>query len=197
MATSSDSTDPLEDILDEAIDKTDGGCASVQDILDSFGSQSLGPVILLAGMIVIIPVIGAIPGVPSIVGLSVFLFSVQFLVGKRSIWLPEAIRTASIERQKLKTAQEKAAPFLRWADTLFTERLTFMSSSVMERVSAGVVTALAAAMIPMELIPGAVAVPGWAMIFFGVGLMARDGLMLILAFLASLGTVYLIASVLL
>jgi hypothetical protein len=147
-------------------------------------------------MIVIVPPVGMIPGVPAVVGVVLLLFSVQFVFGKKKIWLPQRVRDVSIARSKLRHARMKTSKWLERLDMLFTERLTFLTGPVMERVAAIVVTILAILMVPLELIPGLVAVPGWAVIFFGVALMAKDGLFMALALAASLGTFYVLIWVL-
>lgn len=182
--------------MEEAIDRTDDGQVAVRDLLDAFGSRALGPIALLCGLIVILPPIGMIPGVPAVVGLFLLLFSVQFIFGKKRIWLPGFVSKRSFEHDKLEKARDKSIKWLSRLDSLFKPRLKSLTNGVMERVAAVIISILALTMIPLELVPGAVAVPGWAVLFFGVALMAKDGLFMLFALTASLGTFYLLGFVL-
>ena len=186
------SSDPLERILEAAIRSSDGDKATVGAILETIGTQSLGPIVLLAGLLTIIPVIGMLPVVPFIIGLVVVLFSAQYIFGKRSIWVPGHIRKLSIDRSTLEKAQQKSAKWLRRLDALFTERLTFMTGPTMQRITSLVILVLGLSMFPLGMVPGGVALPGWAFIFFGVGLTARDGLFLLIAYLLTSGAAYLL-----
>lgn len=185
---------PLEDILHRALEGTNGNDTSVEDLLEAFGHHALGPVVLLCGLLTIIPVIGMLPGAWAVIGAVVVLFSVQYIVGKPHIWLPRQVRDISIERDKLKKAQNKFGKWLARLDRLFTERLTFMTGPVMNRVTASLVTLLGLSMFILGLVPAGIAIPGWALIFFGVGLTARDGLFLLLAYATTAGAVILLAT---
>lgn len=181
---------PLEDILDEAIEASDGEKTSIGEIIDKLGSRSLGPVLVLFGLLALFPPIGAVPGVPIILGAVLVLFSAQFLVGRTRIWLPNNLRKRSFKRDKLEKAREKLDPWLSRIDGLFKERLTFMTGKVASRLVGVAALLHAFLMIPLEFI-SAVALPGVALTFFGVALMARDGLMMILGWLFTLGAVYI------
>lgn len=53
------------------------------------GRRSFGPLLLMAGLIILAPVVGDIPGVPSIMGVFIVLVSVQLLIGQEHFWLPK------------------------------------------------------------------------------------------------------------
>ncbi len=52
------------------------------EIVEAVGERSFGSILLLAGIITLTPLIGDIPGVPSIMGLIVFLIAIQLLIGR-------------------------------------------------------------------------------------------------------------------
>ena len=185
-------SEPLEDILEKAIDSSDGDSATVGAILETFGPQALGPIVLLAGLLTIIPVIGMLPLVPFVIGFVVVLFSVQYVFGKKRMWLPRHILELSLKRSQLEEAQRRSAKWLRRLDKLFTERLTFLTGNVMDRIAALVIVMLGLSMFPLGMVPGGVAIPGWAFIFFGVGLTARDGLFLLLGYFMTIGSAFLL-----
>ncbi|WOI52301.1 exopolysaccharide biosynthesis protein [Parvularcula sp. LCG005] len=188
MPPQQETTAPLEDILDEAVHASDGDKTSIGDLLDSFGSRSIGPILVLIGLMVMIPPIGAVPGVPAVLGVVVVLFTLQFVFGRDHIWLPQRVEKVSIKTERLRKAQDKAQPVLARLDHLFTSRLGQFTGPVSERAAAIVATLLGLFMIPLELIPAAVSAPGLGLLFFGIGLMAKDGLMMLLGYVFSIGT---------
>ncbi|WP_018147700.1 exopolysaccharide biosynthesis protein [Henriciella marina] len=174
---------PLENVLERAINEIDGDNVTFGDILDLFGERSFGPVIVLLGLLVTVPPIGAVPGLPMIVGLVIILFTVQIVFGAKRIWVPGFIEHRSISKEKLKAADEKAKPWLKRIDGLVSERITMLTGRWSIYVSAIIVIFLALLMVPLELVPFAVAAPGWAVTLFGLAFMARDGVLMLLGYL--------------
>ncbi|MCI5047752.1 MAG: exopolysaccharide biosynthesis protein [Aquisalinus sp.] len=173
---------PLEDIITTVIEDADGDQVHFGDLLEEFGSRSFGPILIILGLLVILPPLGAIPGLPAIVGAIVLLFSLQLLAGRSHIWVPNNLRELSVDREKLKAAEKRSKKWLSFIDSFVEPRFEFATGKLATRLAALAVSMLALAMIPLELVPFAVAVPGAAMVFFGMALVARDGLMMLLAF---------------
>lgn len=175
-------SDPLENVLETAIEEGGDGTISVGDLLDRFGHRSFGPVITLLGLLVVLPPLGGIPGLPAVVGVIILLFSTQILLGADHIWMPSLIRGQSLEVSKLEDAEDKVKPWLERIDRLITERLAWATGTVATHLSAIAVSLLALLMIPLELAPFAVAAPGVAIVLFGLALVARDGALMLAGF---------------
>lgn len=188
-AGNADGSNPLESTLEEAQNSSDGDETTLGEIVDAFGSQSLGPMLIIFGLLALFPPIGAIPGVPIVLGAIVALYAIQFLVGATTIWVPGRLRRVSFEREKLKQAQTKMQPWLGRIDHLFTERLTILTGPVVARLVGIAALLHALLMIPLEFI-SAVALPGAALTFFGVALTARDGLMMIIGWAFTAGAIW-------
>ena len=56
-------------------------------ILETVGSRSFGPLLLMAGVILASPLSG-IPGMPTTMGVLVLLIAVQLLFDRKHFWLP-------------------------------------------------------------------------------------------------------------
>jgi len=176
---------PLEHVMEKAADEAEGKEVSVSDMMELYGTRSFGPIFVILGLLVVVPPIGAIPGLPAVVGLVILLFSVQMLFGKSHIWLPGFIRDLSIEGDKVKKAEDKVEPTLESIDKLITERLSFLTSGPAEYVAAVLVSFMALVLIPLELVPFAVAAPGAAITMVGVALLAKDGALMLIAYTLS------------
>ena len=66
-------TRPLEDILEAAEHEMDGRDGSVSDLLDIYDDRAFGPIFSLLGLLVVLPPLGAIPGLPMVVGVMIIL----------------------------------------------------------------------------------------------------------------------------
>lgn len=181
-----DEEEPAQEMLETITDEVDGDKVSVADIMDTFGSKSFGPVLLLLGLIVVLPPMGAIPGIPAIVGLVIILFSKQIVFGRDHIWLPQYLENRSIARNKLEAAKNNAKPYLKYVDMLIAPRMTWLFEGPSLVLVGVVVSILALSMIPLELLPFAVALPGAAIAQFGLAITSRDGILLIGALIVSL-----------
>lgn len=173
---------PLEHIMEQAADEAEGTKISVGDLMDIYGSRSFGPIFVITGLIVVVPPLGAIPVLPAIVGAVILLFSVQMLLGRSYIWLPGFLKDMCLEGDKVVKAKEKADPTLETLDNMVAERWAWLTNGPGEYVAAVLVSILALLLIPLELVPFAVGVPGAAITMIGVALMASDGLLMMLAY---------------
>ncbi len=174
---------PLEDLIDDAIDAADGDTLSVGDLLDAFGTRSFGPVIAMLALIDITP-IGAVPFLPMLLAALILLISVQLLFGKTHPWIPAAIRERTVETDRVEQARRKSSKWLRRIDRVVTPRLQWATGGTAQWLAAVCVCLLALVMgaPPLELIPYATAVPAAVILLFGLGLMARDGLLMLMGF---------------
>lgn len=67
----------------------EGNRVSLDSILRVIGRRSFGPLLLVAGLVMVLPVIGNIPGVPTAMGVFVLLTTGQLLFRREYIWLPQ------------------------------------------------------------------------------------------------------------
>lgn len=174
--------DPLENVLERAIDEIDKDEIAFGDILDLFGDRSFGPIIVLLALLTILPPLGAIPLLPAAIGLLMAVFSMQILFGADHIWVPRFIEERSISRKKLKAADQRAKPWLKRIDRLISRRMDILTRPWSIYVAAIFVTILGLLMIPLELVPFAVAIPGTAILFFGLAFVARDGVLMLIGY---------------
>ena len=172
---------PLEDTFRKAIDEINGDKVTVDDVLELFGHRSFGPIFAILGLVTLIPPIGSVPGLPTIVGVVLILFSVQMLLGRSHIWLPGFIADRAIDKEKLRQAHDKSEGLLKMIDRPVTERLTWATRGAAKYVAALLVSFLALLMIPLELLPFAVAIPGLAVVMIGIALIAHDGALMLAA----------------
>jgi len=177
----------LEQLLDR-LDEAREGQESVSfgRLMETIGKRSFGPLLLLIGVILVSPLSG-IPGMPSTMGVAVFLLSCQMLLRRRHIWLPGWILRRSISEQKL----AKVAGFMRkparFIDRLINQRLSFMVDGPAGWPLALVCLLLAVTLPLLEPVPFAASSAGAALTCIGLAMIAHDGLLAIIAYALVLG----------
>lgn len=184
----------LEDVLDDIAAKcdTDDTPASLtlDELLDSVGRRSYGPLLLVVGLFAISPAT-VIPGMTWFAATLTLIVAGQMALGLPRIWLPRKALQAQLPRDAVKSGIEKSRGFAKAVDALLKPRLTFLSKPPFVNLVALMVIAAALITFPLGLIPLAPLAPGIAVVFFGLGMVARDGLWLALGTAAMAGAFWL------
>jgi hypothetical protein len=192
MDTDQDITD-LEQLLDrirEAVGEDD--TVSLGEVFDVVGNRSFGPLLLLAGLVTLAPIIGDIPGVPTLMAFLVLLIAGQVLFRHEHLWLPDWLLARSIARDKLcKTLDLMRRP-ARFVDRFLRPRLTMFTRSTGVYSVAIICVLVAIAMPATEVVPFSANGVGLVLALFGLALIASDGLLAIIAFLILTATVGLV-----
>jgi hypothetical protein len=173
----------LEQLLDR-IDAAarEGDPVSLGRILDLVGRRSFGPLLLVAGLITVAPVIGDVPGVPTVIGVFVLLIAGQLLLRRECFWLPHWMLRRTIARDKLCKVLGWLRPPARFVDRFLRPRLTMLTRATGLYAIAMVSVVIAAAMPAMEVVPFSANGAGAALTAFGLALIAHDGLLALVAF---------------
>lgn len=167
----------------------------VGDALDEFGRRSFGPILLMLPLIEISP-LGGIPGVPSLLALAIALIAGQLLFGREHVWLPQFIERRAIAGDKLAWGAHRLDGAAAAIDGWFRGRLKWLTRGPWQRAAALVVILLCCSVPPLEFVPFASSAPMVAIAAFGLALMVRDGLLMLVASVLSLGTAAIIVSLL-
>jgi hypothetical protein len=184
----------LEQLLDKIGEaEADGDGVSLDAILEVIGRRSFGPLLLVIGLITLAPVVGDIPGVPTMMGIIVFLVAIQLLLQRSYFWLPRFLLDRSVKREKLQKALEWMQSPARWIDRLLRPRLALFTEGAATYVIAIVCLGIAALMPVMEVVPFSANAAGIALAAFGLALIAHDGLLALIAFVFTAITAGLVA----
>ena len=154
---------------------------SLGEIMKAVGDRSFGPLLLIAGLVTVMPLIGDIPGVPVMMGLLVLLTAVQILLRRRHFWLPQWLLKRSVKRETICKLLEKLRKPAGWIDGVLHHRLSVLTHGPGIVVIALATIAIALVMPAMELIPFSVNVAGAALTAFGLSLITHDGLPALIA----------------
>jgi hypothetical protein len=174
----------LTEFLEQLNDKTAGDVITLGEIVNAFKQRGFGPLLLAPALLVLLP-FGAIPGIPTVCGLFIFLIGGQLLIGRDHPWLPPRLRNVSFNRDKFKSGLSKVVPFTKRIDSVIGSRLTQFIEPPVSTIVGVLCIILALTMIPLELLPFAAAAPAWAIAFFALGLTANDGLLVIIGLIVT------------
>ncbi|MBB3232476.1 exopolysaccharide biosynthesis protein [Halomonas stenophila] len=165
---------------------------SLEAILDAVGRRSFAPFLLIAGLVTLAPLLGDIPGVPSLMASLVVLVAAQLLLGRRHIWLPRGLLRRRVSRERFVRVTDWMVRPARWVDRLLRARLVWLARPPAHLPVALTCLLIGLAMPPMELVPFTANGAGLALTLFGLALLAEDGLMAMLAYLLTGGTLTMV-----
>jgi hypothetical protein len=176
----------LSDILNEMDKGAKDGRINLGEMIERLNTRGFGPLLLATGFIAVLPT-GAIPGVSTLVAVLVILIALQILVGWSSPWIPSRLRTISFPQSVFKSGKDKIMPAARAIDRMVKPRLQFLTSDIFIKIIAVLCVGIALSMPFLGLIPFALLIPGLAIVFFGLGLSAHDGLLILIALTITAG----------
>ncbi len=170
------------------------GDVSVEELVETIGGDALASLMLVPALIMVSPASG-IPGLSTACAMVVALAAIQLAIGRHTLWLPGFLGNRRIARSKLDTAAgwlEKPARFL---DRITGQRLAFLAARPFS-IAPSLLCVLIALCVPfLELVPFSASIAGAAIAFIALGLVARDGVLIILGLLATLGAATLVWTV--
>ncbi|WP_285713712.1 exopolysaccharide biosynthesis protein [Erythrobacter oryzae] len=175
--SNADSIGEVVDGLEEVAEKQD--TVAIDDLLDTFGDRSFAPLMLILALVGITPV-GAIPSVPTILGLCIAVIAAQMAWGREHVWLPKFVTRRGIKSKRLTRGKDKLDKVADVMDSVAKQRLKALASGPARRVAAGLVVVLCLALPVLELVPFAAAAPFLSIAILSLALMVRDGLVLLI-----------------
>ncbi len=182
--------DSVSDLLDNLDENIDGDSLSFGELVSIFQDRGFGPLLLIPSLIAFLPT-GAIPGVPSLCGITLFFICIQVAANKDHPWLPSKLEKRSVSREKIVAGVDKALPYVKKIEHFLRPRMLFLSRAPVKNIVALYCAAASLCMIPLELLPFAAALPSFALAITAVGMTNRDGLFITAGIILQFGTAYL------
>ena len=191
----------MENKIEELVDVVDrlahadldgDGQITVEEILTVFGDRAFGPLFMILALLQLLPT-GLIPFVTGMVAVLALLFALQLFFGVKGLWVPKKARGLKMDALKVSNACEKARPYVVRLSKWMKPRASQLTDSLIARKVVALCGVLIAAMIFfLGFIPGAATPPAFALLFLGVGLIVRDGWVVLLSYVLTAGTLLLV-----
>ncbi|MBL8542198.1 MAG: exopolysaccharide biosynthesis protein [Hyphomonadaceae bacterium] len=184
-------------VLDEIEQTSDGGGSApvpptmtLGEMLETVGRRSYGPLLLAIGLFAISPAT-VLPGMTWFAAALTLIVAGQMALGLPRIWLPQWALRMKLPRRAVRDGVNQSRGWARVVDALLRQRLAFMARPPFVNLIAVLCILAALVTFPLGLIPLAPLIPGAAVVFFGLGLMGRDGLWLSLGIAVLTGAFWL------
>lgn len=170
--------------LDRLSDEAPGESVSLAWILGQLHERAFGLFLLILALPCCIPFLY---GIPQVVSLPLMFVSAQILLGRRVPWLPARLSAREVSVAGLKSLSLRAGPWLKRIEAISHPRFSFLTRAPAEQIiGAALVLFSASILVPL---PGTNTVPGFAVVFVAMGLLQRDGILVILG--TVLGTTWI------
>ncbi|WP_134498281.1 exopolysaccharide biosynthesis protein [Microvirga pakistanensis] len=168
---------------------------TVRDIMTVLQDRAFALLIVLLGLPNCLPMP---PPIPLVCGLLLALVAIQIVFGRDAPWLPGQLLNRSLSRSDVERAVERAVPAFRKLERFSRPRMTFLDTPVAMRVMGVVILLMALGLLFAPPFVGQIPL-GLAVCLVGLGLVERDGLVIIgglligsVGMVLSLGFVYAI-----
>jgi len=157
---------------------------SIGDMVDALRRRGHGMMMLVFALPTMLPFNP--PGVAAVVGIPCAFVALQLLLRRQNVWLPKALRQRSVSREDFRKVVDKSLPAITRIERLLKPRLGFLTETIGEMLiglSVLIIALLLALPIPFTNIP-----LGLAIALLSLGLIERDGLVVLLGSAVAIGT---------
>lgn len=166
---------------------------TVRELVTALGVRGHGFIALLFSVPFVTPI--PLPGLSIIFGVFVMISGLGISFGF-ALWLPSWVMRRSLPGYLLSKVFRAAAALLQNMESILRPRLFSISESKAVRVAAGILIALSGFVLALPLPPGTNFPPASICVPLALGILERDGLVLLLGFVAFLVNVSVITSLL-
>lgn len=174
----------ISDRLDQLVVEAQGQSVTLAWVLSQLHERAFGLFLLFLALPCCIPFLY---GIPQIVALPMMFVSVQILLGRRMPWLPANLGARLVASESLAQLAKRAGPWLRRIEAISRPRLSALTRTPADRlVGLALVVFSASILVPL---PGTNTVPGFAVVIVAMGLLERDGILVLLGTI--LGTAWI------
>ena len=171
----------LKNVVSDSDDQN--GSMSLYSLINKLESRGFGILLFLFSFPMAIP-LPYPPGFTTVLGLPLFFFSFQMILGMKNPWLPKWIGTKELKVKHIIFAINGTAKIFAKLERFMKPRLEFFSSTGGEKLI-GTVSFLCAISIALPIFFGN-AIPSAGIMLMSIGFLSRDGVMIIIGIITSI-----------
>ena len=150
------------------------------EVLEAFGERGVAALMLLFSLINFIPLP---PGGTTITGAPLLFLSIDLAIGRENRWLPGKLLGKSIQRASFRKGIGWLIPVIAFFENLSRPRMTWLTSGFSQGLI-GLTCFLLSIILVLPIPLGNIA-PAVTMALFSLGVMQRDGFVVILGWLSA------------
>lgn len=162
----------------------------VGEMVHAFGERAFGAVMLVVALLNLLP---WPPGGTTLMGAPLLLLSLELAWGRDELWLPQWALKGSVSRAGYRRGLARLLPTIRFAERWTRPRLCWLTSSLGQGLI-GLACLFLSVVLVLPIPLGNIA-PAAAIALFSLGVMQRDGIAVILGWIAATVSVGLLALV--
>lgn len=172
MAKSNELTGVFSDLA-ELADR--GDPLSVREVLEALEKRGSGPMLAVLALLLALP-LGAVPGVPALIGSLFILISLRLVFHRRALWLPKRVRSAKVPHKALCASIFKGQSLARRVSPFVRKRWEMaVTARGSELVIATVLAIVGGSIIVLGFLPGLPMALALPILLIGIGMTAHDG----------------------
>lgn len=186
-----ETSEPISDVVASVTGAMDREQVSLGDLIRSAGHISFTPLLFLPALAVETPLSG-IPLFSTTMGILIFLVAAQMLMQRDHLWLPNWLLNLQTGTARIQRRFDQLAPVTSWLDRHTHQRLTFLVRKPLVFIPQ-LLCLVSGFIIPfLEFVPFSSSLIGTAVALLALGMMARDGVILLIAFVPYIGVGWLL-----
>jgi len=171
------------ELLEMVVANNNKDTITIGEIKHALHERGFGVLMAIAALPLCLP-LPVPPGYTTLFSIPLFILSVQMIWGLDAPWLPKWLERKEIKRNSLAKLVEKSNPWLRRIEKLLRPRMNYFSPPTWEKII-GVTTFIFSVSIALPL-PLTNFLPGWGILFMSLGLLSKDGLMILIGIVTGL-----------
>ena len=182
-----DARESLSETLRDVANSLPDGTVSVRHLLSTAGEHSM----LLLCIMLTIPFLTPLPlpGVSTVFGALIVLIAISIVLN-RLPWLPRQVLDRPISSQQLGAVMHRGSALSAKIERFVKPRLLPLSGTAALNRLSGLLLMLGGVLLilPIPFIPLSNMIPGYGILFLSIGMMQRDGWMILLGYVLNLAT---------
>ncbi|SJL84558.1 exopolysaccharide biosynthesis protein [Vibrio palustris] len=156
---------------------------SIGDLLELLKRRSYGALLIMLSLI------GFIPGISFFAGFAIFLLGLQLALGLHAPRLPTFANKRQLNQQKTLHFIQELQPWLQKLERFVKPRWDLLSSEPVRRLLGVIICALAlVSVLPLPFINFA---PNFAVICLALGIIEKDGMCIVVGSVLSVGALWI------
>lgn len=174
-------TPRTSELLAAVLAAQEGDKVAIGDLVNALRNRAFGILFLIFGIPNCLPMP---PGIPVICGIVLGLIGLQMALGRQELWLPEWLARRTFSRAVLDTIVNRSRPYIEKFERLSRPRLEQFAGPLARRLVGATVVLLGfILLLPIPFLGNLP--PGFAVCIFGLGLVERDGGVILAGFFAT------------
>jgi hypothetical protein len=175
MAELADSPMTISQRFSRLVADAEGEMVTLAWVLEQLHERAFGLFLLILALPCCIPFLY---GVPQVVALPLLFIAGQMVLGWGKPWLPQKLGERRVATASLAALARRADPWLRRIEAVSRPRLAVLTRRPLDQLVGVALLAFSAAI--LVPVPGTNTVPGIAVAIVAIGLLQRDGILVLL-----------------